>query len=112
MKNVSNTYLVLLTDGGDTAHHFRQSTTRNDAVLHVIVRRERAHGAEGALAALPDPLTLGLIRREFHLACVVLLAYRTRDLQCAVRMLLQAFNFNDQHCFSVVRQSHRRAALD
>ena len=34
---------------------------RDHAVLHVVVRRDAAHGGEGRLACAPDQLALGLV---------------------------------------------------
>ena len=51
-----------------------EPSARDDAVLHVIIRREPAHRGERALAARPEPLTIEGRCRDPHLACRVLAA--------------------------------------
>src|SRR5207249_6305058 len=51
-----------------------EPSARDDAVLHVIIRREPTHRGERALAARPEPLTIEGRCRDPHLACRVLAA--------------------------------------
>ena len=53
VKNVGDAQIELFADRGDAPHHLRQLAARHHAVLDVVIRRQGAHGAEGALAPFP-----------------------------------------------------------
>ena len=53
VKHVGDAKIKFFADRGDAPHHLRQLAARHDAVLDVIIRRQRAHGAESAFAAFP-----------------------------------------------------------
>ncbi len=101
----------MLADRSDALHHLRQLAARHDAVLDIIVRRQSAHGAEGAFAAFPEPLALGFIGRELHFARAIALANFPCKLDRPLGMLRRSLDFDDQHRFGVARKTDRRAAL-
>ncbi len=59
VEHVADDETVAVPDLGDTVHDVGERGPWDHGVLDHQVRRDPAHGAEGALAALPEPRTVG-----------------------------------------------------
>src|SRR6266542_1671492 len=112
MEYVGDAQIKLLADLGDALHYLRQFAARHDAVLHVIIRCQSAHGAKGAFAPLPKKLAFGLIFGDSDLARAATRANIAHELHRTLRMFDQALDFDDQYRFSVAGKTNRRAGLD
>src|SRR5579863_10726022 len=53
MKNIRNTNSCFSAEPIDLAHHLRQCSARNHAILHDVIWRDATHRGEGSLATLP-----------------------------------------------------------
>src|SRR3954468_15373288 len=67
VEDVADLQPVLAREGVDALEHLGQPRARDHAVLHVVVRRDAAHGREGGLAHLPEDLTLANVAGDAHL---------------------------------------------
>ena len=67
MEDVPDAEAVRLRQRLDPPQHARELRARNDAVLHVVVGGQAAHGRERRLAALPEERARWLVLRETKL---------------------------------------------
>src|SRR5262245_15601275 len=111
MENVGDAKIELLADSGNTPHHLRELAARHDAVLDVIVRRQRSHSAESALSAFPKELPLGFVFGYPDLASAVALADRAGKTKRAGCVFADALDFDNQYRFGVAGKTNRRAGF-
>ena len=67
VEDVADAQAGLVGQRLDPPEHLTEPSARHDAVLDVVVGRDAAHRREGALAALPEHGSLGVVVRDPHL---------------------------------------------
>src|SRR5712692_6771058 len=115
VEDVADPQPELFLQLGDPAQHCRQLRPRDDAVLHVVVRADAAHGRERRLAPLPEQGPLVVVGGDADFARAVLAADALDCLQVLLDLEGHAVELDDQdgaRVLGVVRVHRRLGRLD
>src|SRR5262249_51304877 len=111
MEDVADAQAVRGGDLVDAGQDLRQLRPRDHAVHRQVRGRAAAVGAEGRLAALPQQLPLGLVRRRADLARARFATGLHDALRLRLQALAQPVHLDQERCGGVARVTATKRVL-
>src|SRR5215469_14644055 len=105
MKNVANVETILRANPQDVREGLRELRARNNAVQHVIARRQPPERPNSVFSPLPQQIPLMIIPRPSHAARPAPHAHLHNRSLLLFHRLAQPLHLQQQYCRAVPRKS-------